>query len=53
VLLFELAVCGRDPASRVAVVDDVVVDKGCGVKKFEPCCKINDPMQFGVVVRVN
>jgi hypothetical protein len=50
--LLELAVSGRHTPSRIAVVDDVVMDKSGGVKKFQPCGKINNPMLFGVFVGV-
>jgi hypothetical protein len=53
VISLELAVSGRDSAPRIAVVDDVVVDEGGGVKKLEPCCQVNDPLLFGVFVGVH
>jgi hypothetical protein len=53
VVSLELAVCGRHTASRVAVVNDVVVNQRRGVKKVQPCCKINNPMLFGVFVGVD
>jgi hypothetical protein len=50
---FELAVCGGDSAPGVAVVDDVVVDESGGVKKFQACRKVNDPLLIGVFVWVH
>jgi hypothetical protein len=53
VVALELAVCGGDSATGVAVVDDVVVDESCGVKKFQTCREVYDPILFGVGVGVH
>jgi hypothetical protein len=53
VVSFELTVGGRDSAACIAVVDDVVVNQGGSVKKFQSRRKINNSMLVGVSVGIN